>query len=77
MAAGITRRLRLLEDAGGDWECPRCSGMVVVYLGGELLNANRDGKPMSKAEYLAHEAEDGPDGECPVCGERPVDIKVP
>ncbi len=77
MATVLKRRLRVLEDASGDNECPRCSGIVVVYLGGELLNANRDGKPMSKEEYLAQEAEDGPNGECPVCGERPIDIKVP
>ncbi len=76
MATGLKRRLRLLEDAGGD-SCPRCSGIVVVYLGDELLNASKDGEQMGEEEYLAHEAQDGPNGECPVCGERPVDIKVP
>lgn len=75
MIASLERRLKALEDAAGK-ECPRCSELVVVYLGDELFSASRYGKPISREEYLAHEAEDGPDGECAVCRQRPVDVKA-
>ncbi len=77
MATSLERRVRVLEDAGGGEECPRCSGIMATYINGELDSASRHGKKMSKEEYLAHEAEDGPEGECPVCGERPITIKAP
>ncbi len=76
MATSLERRVSALEDAGGGGECPRCSGIVATFLNGELHDASRYGKPMSKDEYLAHEAEDGPDGECAVCGQRPIEVKA-
>ncbi len=77
MATGLERRVKVLEDAGGGGECPRCSGIVATFINGELDNASRHGRPMSRGEYFSHEAEDGPDGECPVCGQRPITIKAP
>ncbi len=50
--------------------------LTAKRLAGVSVYEDRDGKSMNKEEYLAHEAEDGPDGECPVCRERPIHIKA-
>ena len=49
---------------------------VFDVINGEFDSASRHGEPMSKEEYLAHQAQDSPGGECPVCGERPA-VKGP
>ncbi len=77
MATSLERRVSALEDAGGGGECPRCSGIAVTFVNGELDNASRYGEPMSKEEYREFEAEEGPGGECPVCGERPITVEAP
>ncbi len=77
MATTLERRLEALEDAGSGGECPRCSGIVATFINGELHDASRHGKPMSEEEYRAHQAEEDPDGKCPVCGGRPTTIKGP
>ncbi len=76
MAASLERRVRVLEDAGGGGECPRCSGVVEIRDCGERWSATKYGRAMTEEEYLAHAAEEGPDGECPVCKEKPIEIKV-
>ncbi len=74
--AGIGTRIRRLEDAtGGSGECPRCSGVVAVTMNGEFSSASKDGVPMSEEEWCTFEAEEE-EGRCPVCGEKPHDIKV-
>lgn len=76
MATGLEARIRRLEDSGGDGECPRCSGVVGIILDGEFWSANRHGEEMSEEEWRRHEAEEGEDGRCPVCGQKPQEITV-
>ena len=76
MATGLERRLKVLEDAGGGGECPRCSGIVATFVNGELHDASRYGKAISREEYFTLEAETGLNGECPVCGACPIDVKA-
>ncbi|MDP9485594.1 MAG: hypothetical protein M3Q49_07360 [Actinomycetota bacterium] len=71
----LDTRIRKLEGAGGDGECPRCSGMVAIFMNGEFSSAHKNGVPMSPEEYEAHEGEEE-DGRCPVCGEKPENITV-
>ncbi len=50
MAVGLRGRIERLEaQAGG--ECPRCSGVIGVFMGGELQSASRHGEPMSADEW--------------------------
>ena len=77
MSSSIERRLKALEDASGDDECPRCSGLMATFINDELDNASRYGKAISREEYFTLEAQEGPNGECPVCGELPVEITGP
>ncbi len=76
MATGLVTRVRRLEDTGGDGECPRCSGMVVVLLGGEFSGASKHGREMSEEEYREFEAEEDDEGRCPVCGGKATEITV-
>ncbi len=73
---GLVRRVLHLEDAGGDGECPRCSGVVAVTMNDEFWSASKDGVPMSREEYEAFEDEEDEEGRCPMCGEKPHDIRV-
>lgn len=75
MATGIARRLKVLEDAGGGGECPRCSGMVVVLMGGEFSGASKHGREMSEEEWRDFEAEED-QGRCPVCGAKATEITL-
>lgn len=74
---GLEDRIERLERETGDGVCPRCSGVFAVFANGEFSSASKHGKSMSEEEYRAHKAEDGPDGECPVCGACPSEIRVP
>ncbi len=76
MATSLETRLKRLEDAGGGGECPRCSGVFAVTMNGEFSSASKNGEPMSEEEYEAFEAEEDEEGRCPVCGQKPHDIKV-
>ena len=69
-------RLARLEDRTGGKDCPRCSGVVVVSVNGDLHHASKNGEPMSEEEYHSFEAEDI-DGRCPVCGEESIEIIAP
>ena len=42
-----------------------------IRVNGDFYSAGRDGVPISEEEYRRHEAERGPNGECPVCGRVP------
>ncbi|MDP9487400.1 MAG: hypothetical protein M3Q49_16725 [Actinomycetota bacterium] len=75
MATGLVRRVRHLEDAGGGGECPRCSGVVGIFMNGTFSSAHKNGVPMSREEYEGHDAEEE-DGRCPVCGQKPENITV-
>ncbi len=75
MATGLETRIRRLEDAGAGGECPRCSGVVGVFMNGEFSSAHKNGVQMSREEYEAHEAEEE-EGRCPVCGRKPENITV-
>ena len=74
MAGSIETRVRRLEDTGGG-ECPRCSGVVGIFMGGEFSSANKYGEAMKKEAWKEHEAEEE-DGCCPVCGEKAAEIVV-
>ncbi len=76
MATSLDTRIRKLEDAGGDGECPRCSGVFAVTMNGEFSSAGKHGVPMSEEEYKAFEAEEDGKGRCPVCGQKPENITV-
>ncbi len=77
MMGSVETRIRLLEaDAGGGGECPRCSGMVAVTLGGKFSSASKNGVPMSEEEYEAFEAEEDGEGRCPVCGQKPESVII-
>ncbi len=76
MATSLDTRIRKLEDSGGDGKCPRCSGMVAIFMNGEFSSAHKNGVPMSREEYEAHEAEEDGEGRCPVCGQKPEIITV-
>ncbi len=71
MAVGLRGRIERLERARGG-ECPRCSGVIGVFMGGELVRASRHGEPMSADEW----AEAFEHGRCPLCGRGPVRINV-
>lgn len=75
MATGLGTRIRRLEDTGGG-ECPRCSGVVGVFLSGGFWSAGKNGKDMSEEEWRELEAEEEEDGRCPVCGRKPENITV-
>jgi hypothetical protein len=49
--------------------------VVAVTMNGEFSSASKDGVPMSEEEWCTFEAEEE-EGRCPVCGEKPHDIKV-
>ncbi len=76
MATGLDTRVRKLEDSGGDGECPRCSGVVGIFVCGAFSSAHKNGEPMSEEEYEAFEAEEDGAGRCPVCGQKPESITV-
>ena len=76
MATGLGTRVRRLEDGGDGGRCPRCSGVLGIFLDGEFWSASRNGEGMSEEEYRAFEAEEDGDGRCPVCGRGPEDITV-
>lgn len=63
-----TRVTRLEDTAGGNGECPRCSGTTVIYLNGKLESVNRDGRLFTPKEAEAFEREEDEEGRCPVCG---------
>ncbi len=73
---GLVRRVLHLEDAGGGGECPRCSGVVGVFMNGEFSSAHKNGVPMSEEEWDAFADEEEEDGRCPVCGQKPENITV-
>lgn len=77
MSSSMERRLRVLEDASDGDDCPRCSGLTATFINGELDHASRYGESISREEYFTLEAQEGPDGRCPVCGELPVEIEGP
>ncbi len=70
MATSLDTRIRRLEDSGGGGECPRCSGVVGIFVCGAFSSASKNGVPMSEEEYEVHEAEEE-EGRCPVCGRSP------
>ncbi len=76
MATGLETRVRKLEDSGGDGECPRCSGVVGIFVCGAFSSAHKNGLPMSEEEWDAFEAEEEDGRRCPVCGEKPESITV-
>ncbi len=77
MMRSVETRIRRLEaDAGGDGgACPRCSGVVGVFMNGAFSGAHKNGVPMSEEEWDAFEDEEE-EGRCPVCGEKPENITV-
>ena len=76
MSTGLERRLKVLEDAGGGGECPRCSGVVEVFICGEFSGASKHGKEMSKEDYRDFLAEEDEKGCCPVCQRKHTEITV-
>ncbi len=66
-----SRIARLEARAGG--ECPRCSGVIGVFVAGELHSASRHGETMSAEEWGETTEQDG---RCPLCGRSPVRINV-
>jgi ssDNA-binding Zn-finger/Zn-ribbon topoisomerase 1 len=76
MATSLETRIQRLEGADGGGECPRCSGVLGIFLDGEFYSASRDGEEMSKEEWRAHEAEEDEEGRCPACGQKPAEITV-
>jgi hypothetical protein len=56
-----------LEQAGGDGECPRCSGTTVVIVNDRLESVNRNGHlfTLEEAREFVEEEEDD---RCPLCG---------
>ncbi len=74
MATSLETRIQQLEDAGGDGECPRCSGVLGIFLDGEFRSTSKHGEEMSEGEYETFEAGEKPDGRCPVCGEKAAEI---
>ena len=72
MAVGIRRRVEVLEQGSGG-ECPHCSGVIGVFVGGNLHRASRKGCETMTPEQWAEAFEDG---RCPLCGAEPVRIKV-
>lgn len=76
MATSLVTRVRRLEDAAGDGECPRCSGMVVVLMDGEFSGAGKHGREMTEEEYREFEAEEDDEGRCPACGRKSTEITV-
>ncbi len=73
---GLVRRVLHLEDAGDGGECPRCSGVVAIFMNGEFSSAHKNGVPMSEEEWDAFADEEEEDGRCPVCGRKPENITV-
>ncbi len=76
MMGSVETRIRRLEaDAGGGGECPRCAGMVAIFMNGEFSSAHKNGLPVTEEEWDAFEDEEE-DGRCPVCGQKPESITV-
>ncbi len=71
-AVGLRRRVEALEQANGG-ECPRCAGLLGVFVCGEFHHASRQGEAMSREEW---EQATDEDGACPLCGAEPVRIKA-
>ncbi len=71
----LKRRIRYLEDTGGGGECPRCSGVVGIFMNGGFSSAHKNGVPMTEEEWVAFEAEEE-NGRCPACGRKPESITV-
>ncbi len=72
----LVRRVLHLEDAGGDGECPRCSGMVAIFMNSAFSGAHKNGEPMTEEEWDDFEAEEDEAGRCPACGEKALEIRV-
>ncbi|MDQ3315983.1 MAG: hypothetical protein M3522_01470 [Actinomycetota bacterium] len=64
--------MEALEQSSGG-ECPRCSGVVGVFVAGELYHASRHGEAMTPEQWAEAFSQDG---RCLVCGAEPVRIKV-
>ena len=75
MATSLERRVRVLEDAGGE-ECPRCSGIVAVLMGGEFSSAAKHGREMTEEEWRDFAAEEDEEGRCPRCGGKATEITL-
>ncbi|MDP9458079.1 MAG: hypothetical protein M3Q60_20425 [Actinomycetota bacterium] len=71
----LERRVRHLEDTGDGGECPRCSGVVGVFMNDAFSGAHKNGVPMSEEEWDAF-ADEEEEGRCPVCGRKPENITV-
>ena len=76
MATNVLTRVERLEAAVSGGECPRCSGVVVVWFDGEFSGASKHGSQMTKAEYRAFKDEELVEGVCPRCGEQAREIVV-
>jgi len=76
MSGGLHGRVEALEQAHGGEHCPQCSGMLAIVVNGEVKRASRYDEPITPEEWHAYEAEEGPDGRCPVCGRKPVEIRT-
>ncbi len=77
MRESIERRLRVLEDASGGDDCPRCSGLAATFINGELESASRCGKAIGREEYFTLESQEVAGDRCPVCEELLLDIEDP
>ncbi len=69
------RRVEHLEDTGDGGECPRCSGVVGIFMNGRFSSAHKNGEPMSEEEWDAFEAEEE-EGRCPVCGQKTKSVTI-
>jgi Zn finger protein HypA/HybF involved in hydrogenase expression len=72
----LERRLEVLEQAGGDGECPRCAGTTVIIVNGKVESVNRDGQRFTPKEAQEFAREEEQNGRCPLCGQKRQEIMV-
>lgn len=69
----VLRRLEVLERSVGG-TCPKCTGIMVTLVGGELRTISRYGQPVG-AEERAEFEHARP--RCPECGAAFLEVRVP
>jgi Zn finger protein HypA/HybF involved in hydrogenase expression len=70
----LGRRLEALERSVGG-ACPKCTGIMVTLVAGELRTITRHGQPLGAVEERAEFESTRP--RCPECGAGFLEIRVP